>query len=299
MRAMPLRPIASLRLVASLLAAGVVAVLLAACGTSGTDGGVPAASASPAAATTPGATTPGATTAPATPATPATDGSATVTTKSGTPVPRDAEEAQSFALPERQAGDKEAPAPGKVRPASDPAGGSGASPSDGVSPGAPTDADIKRELEAMDKAVAEQEKAAKSGGRLSLERDGTAVAPPGAPAVIQRIVSGANAIAHFPYVYGGGHGTFVDSAYDCSGSLSYAFAAGGILRRTMTSGELAGWGDPGQGKWITIFANETHTFMYVGGLRYDTSGRSGPLGSRWQTAPRSLAGFTVRHPKGL
>jgi len=279
----------------SLLAVPAAAVLLSACGTSGDDpAGVQAAAATQA-GTVPAATTP-ATAPPTTATTPA----ATVTTGSGTPVPRDAEESQSFPLPEGQRGDKEAPAPGEVKPVSDPAGGSGgASPDDGVSPGAPSDADIAAELKAMDKAVAAQEKAAKSGGRLTLQRDGTAVAPPGAPEVIQRIVSGANAIAHFPYVYGGGHGTFVDSAYDCSGSLSYAFAAGGILRRTMTSGELADWGDPGQGKWVTIFANDTHTFMYVGGLRYDTSGRAGPLGSRWQTAPRSMAGFVVRHPKGL
>jgi hypothetical protein len=274
----------------TLLAAGASAVLLSACGSGGGEADVQAAAVTqPPAATTTAAPT---TTAPA----------ATVTTGSGAPVPRDAEESQSFPLPEGQRGDKDAPAPGKVKPVSDPSGGGagdGASPDDGVSPGAPSDADIAAELKMMDKAVAAQAKAAKSGGRLTLNRDGTATAPPGAPEVIQRIVSGANAIAHFPYVYGGGHGSFVDSAYDCSGSLSYAFAAGGILRQTMTSGELADWGEPGQGKWITIFANDTHTFMYVGGLRYDTSGRAGPLGSRWQTAPRSMAGFTVRHPKGL
>jgi len=259
-----------------LLAAGVAILALSACGSSsGPEPGAEAASATQAATAPP----------------------ATVTSSSGTLVPRDTEEAQSFALSEREQGAAKAPAPGKVKPVSDPGG---ASPTDGVSPGAPSDADIKKELELMDKAVAAQQKAAKaSGGRLSLTADGLAQAPADAPEVIQRIVSGANAIAHFPYVYGGGHASFIDSAYDCSGSLSYAFAAGGILRRTMTSGELAGWGEPGQGKWITIFANDTHTFMYMGGLRFDTSGRAGPLGSRWQTAPRSLAGFTVRHPKGL
>lgn len=265
-----------LRSCPGLLATGTAILALSACGSgSGPEQGAEAASATQVAAAPP----------------------ATVTSSSGTTVPRDAEEAQSFALSERQQGAAKAPAPGEVKPVSDPGGASG---SDGVSPGAPSDEDIKQELALMDKAVAEQQKAAKAGGgRLTLGTDGHAQAPAGAPEVIQRIVSGANAISHFPYVYGGGHASFIDSAYDCSGSLSYAFAAGGILRRTMTSGELAEWGDPGQGKWITIFANETHTFMYVGGLRYDTSGRAGPLGSRWQTAPRSLAGFTVRHPKGL
>jgi len=76
-------------------------------------------------------------------------------------------------------------------------------------------------------------------------------------------------------------------------------AAAGLLAAPIVSGELARWGDPGPGRYVTIFANEGHTFMYVDGLRYDTSGRSGPFGSRWQTAPRSLAGFVVRHPPGL
>ena len=136
-------------------------------------------------------------------------------------------------------------------------------------------------------------------GGGSIGGNGTIPIPAGVPEVVQRVIAGANAIADFPYVFGGGHGSFVDSAYDCSGSVSYALAAGGLLDRPLTSGELEHWGAPGPGKWITVYANAGHTFMYVGGLRFDTSGRDGPLGSRWQTAPRSLAGFTVRHFPGL
>jgi hypothetical protein len=117
--------------------------------------------------------------------------------------------------------------------------------------------------------------------------------------VIARIIAGANAIATFPYVFGGGHASFVDTAYDCSGSLSYALAAGGLLTAPVTSGDLESWGVPGPGKYLTVFANPGHTFMYVDGLRYDTSGRSGVFGTRWQTAPRSLGGFVVRHWPGL
>jgi hypothetical protein len=116
---------------------------------------------------------------------------------------------------------------------------------------------------------------------------------------VARVIAGANAIATFPYVYGGGHASFVDNAYDCSGSVSYALAAGGLVGVPLTSGDLESWGVPGPGKYISVYANAGHTFMYVDGLRYDTSGRSGVFGTRWQTAPRTLAGFVVRHWPGL
>jgi hypothetical protein len=151
------------------------------------------------------------------------------------------------------------------------------------------------------------EKIQRRSGELSTGRDalatvgphGQATTPPNAPDIVAQVIAGGNAISHFPYVYGGGHRSFVATAYDCSGSVSYALAAGGLLDRPLTSGQLAHAGLPGRGRWITIYANAVHTFMYVAGLRFDTSGRSGPFGSRWQTAPRILAGFSVRHPPGL
>ena len=99
--------------------------------------------------------------------------------------------------------------------------------------------------------------------------------------------------------FGGGHGSFVDSAYDCSGSVSYALAAGGLLSAPVTSGELERWGAPGPGRYITVFANAGHTYMYVDGVRYDTSGRSGIYASRWQVAARDNGGFVARHWPGL
>src|SRR5207302_3537519 len=118
---------------------------------------------------------------------------------------------------------------------------------------------------------------------------------------VQQMITAGNEIAHLPYRFGGGHGTFVDNAYDCSGSLSFVFAAAGLLHATVTSGELRHWGQPGRGKWITVFAAPGHTFMYVAGLRFDTVALA-ETGSRWsnRSADESnLSSFVVRHPAGL
>lgn len=60
------------------------------------------------------------------------------------------------------------------------------------------------------------------------------------------------------------------------------------------------WGAAGPGKWITIYTNPGHMWMTVGGLRFDTSGRSG-TGSRWQNGYNGAGtgSFTVRHYPGL
>lgn len=150
----------------------------------------------------------------------------------------------------------------------------------------------------IEKILKEQRKAGMSD-KVQLLDDGTAVAPLGAPDEVQTIIAAANAIAKFPYVWGGGHGSFVARGYDCSGSLNYPFKAAGLIDKTMVSGEYAKWGEEGPGKWITIYAHGGHVFMVVGGVRYDTSFRDGPRGSRWQDKKRSLAGFEVRHPPGL
>ena len=109
------------------------------------------------------------------------------------------------------------------------------------------------------------------------------------------MIAGANEIADFPYVYGGGHASFIDNAYDCSGSVSYALAAGGLLSAPETSGQLESWGVPGPGRYITVYANAGHTYMYVDGILYDTAGRSGVYASRWQVQPTDNAGYVVRH----
>jgi hypothetical protein len=136
-------------------------------------------------------------------------------------------------------------------------------------------------------------------GGESVGGDGTIPIPTHVPEVIQKVVAGANEIADFPYVFGGGHASFVDNAYDCSGSVSYALAAGGLLSAPETSGELESWGAPGPGKYITVYANAGHTYMYVDGILYDTAGRSGVYASRWLVAPTNNSGFVARHWPGL
>jgi cell wall-associated NlpC family hydrolase len=126
-----------------------------------------------------------------------------------------------------------------------------------------------------------------------------AYAPSKAPSAVKRVIWAANKIRHKPYVWGGGHAHYwKDRGYDCSGSVSYALHGGGLLDYPMVSGSFARWGGKGDGRWITIYANSTHVFMVVAGLRFDTSG-AGESGPRWRTEPRSTHGFHVRHPDGL
>jgi hypothetical protein len=120
----------------------------------------------------------------------------------------------------------------------------------------------------------------------------------GGPAVVRRVIRAGNRIARMPYKYGGGHGTFDDTGYDCSGSVSYALHGGGLLDTPLDSSQFMSWGKPGPGRWITIYANPGHAYMVVRGRRFDTSGRY-QTGSRWQPDDRSAAGYTVRHPAGL
>ncbi len=140
-----------------------------------------------------------------------------------------------------------------------------------------------------------------SATRATLTPGGLAVAPIDAPAAVQEVIAAGNEISRLPYVWGGGHMTYEDTGYDCSGSISYVFAAAGLLTHTVTSGELENWGDPGPGKWITVFANAGHTFMYVAGLRFDTVALA-QSGTRWSDRPATegdLSSFSVRHPPGL
>jgi hypothetical protein len=129
--------------------------------------------------------------------------------------------------------------------------------------------------------------------------DGTATAPAGAPAAVTALIAAGNQIATLPYKYGGGHGSFTDTAYDCSGSVSFALHGAGMLAATLDSTELSLWGRSGAGRWITIYANKTHTYLVVAGIRFDTSGQRAAGGTRWQAALRSNKGFKVRHPAGF
>jgi peptidoglycan hydrolase-like protein with peptidoglycan-binding domain len=134
--------------------------------------------------------------------------------------------------------------------------------------------------------------------RAGLNADGTATPPEDAPPEIAAIIAAGNRIATLPYHYGGGHGRWEDSGYDCSGSVSYALHGASLLDTPMASGDLAHWGQSGPGEWVTVYANGGHAFMVVAGLRFDTSGRSA-TGTRWQADMRSPSGYTIRHPPGL
>jgi hypothetical protein len=168
-----------------------------------------------------------------------------------------------------------------------------------IAPGAPSDAEVERELAKAMGYKPGQASARTVEDRAILEPDGLVVPPPSAPYAVQAVIAGGNEVSHLPYVYGGGHGTWIDTAYDCSGSVSFALANAGFLSTQEDSTALSHFGAPGPGKWVTIYANAQHAYMVVAGIRFDTSGRAGPLGSRWQAAMRSGAGFTVRHPSNL
>jgi hypothetical protein len=128
--------------------------------------------------------------------------------------------------------------------------------------------------------------------------NGIALPPLEAPEAVRQIIEAGNVIARSPYLWGGGHGKWVDEGYDCSGSVSFALAAAGYLEAPLASGPLMSWGEPGPGKWVTIYTHEGHVWMVVAGIRFDTSGAR-QTGSRWQNEMRSTAGFVVRHPPGL
>jgi peptidoglycan hydrolase-like protein with peptidoglycan-binding domain len=134
------------------------------------------------------------------------------------------------------------------------------------------------------------------GNVAKVLRDGTAAAPANAPDEIKRIIASANEIAKLPYKWGGGHGSWRDTGYDCTGSTTYA------LRTTFRRGRMptfgySNWQVPGKGQWLTVYASSWHVYMEVAGLRYDTSGLR-VAGSRWTTQSRSQSGFVARHPAG-
>jgi cell wall-associated NlpC family hydrolase len=134
--------------------------------------------------------------------------------------------------------------------------------------------------------------------KADVMKGGIAVPPLEAPQPVHDIIEAGNAIARTPYLWGGGHGKWLDKGYDCSGSISYALANGGLLSGPLDSGRLMHWGAPGPGKWVTIYTNPTHVYMVVAGVRFDTSGTR-VTGSRWQSTMRPGGGFVERHPPGL
>lgn len=129
----------------------------------------------------------------------------------------------------------------------------------------------------------------------------TAIAPKSAPKPIKQMIKAANSITKKRYKWGGGHGRWYDSGYDCSGATSFVLRAGGYLSYPLTSGGFAKWGSKGAGNWVRIYANKNHVFMVIAGLRFDTSsyGAGGGSGPRWRGTVRPTKGFKLRHPPGL
>jgi cell wall-associated NlpC family hydrolase len=131
-----------------------------------------------------------------------------------------------------------------------------------------------------------------------IDENGLAVAPASAPPEVQAIIAAGNEIATKPYKYGGGHGKWRDTGYDCSGSMSYALHGAGLLDTALDSTGFMSWGEPGRGEWVTTYAHGGHSYMVVAGLRFDTSARK-VTGNRWSDEMRSPRGYTIRHPEGL
>ena len=139
-------------------------------------------------------------------------------------------------------------------------------------------------------------------GKLAELRRGVAYAPARAPFAVKRAIWAANQLRSKPYRWGGGHASFLDVGYDCSGTVSYALAAAGLINTPLSSQELSRFGDGGRGRWITIYARNGHAFAVIAGLRLDTTAwnsRSDHEAPRWQLTYRPPAGFAARHPAGL
>jgi cell wall-associated NlpC family hydrolase len=152
------------------------------------------------------------------------------------------------------------------------------------------------------RAAEEATRAAATGNAgvagIAVNTSGMVQPPAGAPAAVAQVIAAGNAIATLPYIYGGGHASFHADGYDCSGSVSYALAAAGLVTSPMVSGDFENWGAPGPGRWITVYANAGHVWMEVAGWRFDTVALA-EIGTRWARGGGEFAGFVVRHPPGL
>ena len=132
--------------------------------------------------------------------------------------------------------------------------------------------------------------------------DGLAAAPMSAPEAVQKIIWAGNQIVGLPYIWGGGHASFVSPGYDCSGTVSFALHGASLISTPMDSSEFMHWGEDGDGRWVTVFTNPEHAYMTVAGLRLDTSPVDDPSnrqGPRWRPLRPGNPGFWVRHPAGF
>jgi hypothetical protein len=128
--------------------------------------------------------------------------------------------------------------------------------------------------------------------------NGMLIPPKAAPPRVKAVIAAANRIRTKPYIYGGGHGHWWDRGYDCSGSVSYALHGGRFLESPLPSGPMERWGAPGEGRWITVWANAGHAYAEIAGFRWDTSGDASGTGPRWHEDLRDNIGYVARHPLG-
>ena len=137
-------------------------------------------------------------------------------------------------------------------------------------------------------------------GNRAVLRNGIAYAPSEAPDNIKNAIWAVNSLRQKPYVWGGGHGSFTDSGYDCSGAVSFALHYAGLLDAPLPSSDLRHYGRRGRGRWITVYSRDGHTFAIIAGLRLDTTDmRDGDaVGPRWYAEGRDTRRFVARHPDG-
>jgi hypothetical protein len=130
---------------------------------------------------------------------------------------------------------------------------------------------------------------------------GELIPPASAPARVKAVIAAANKIRTKPYIWGGGHASFASAGYDCSGSVSFALHGGKFLESPLPSGPMEAWGEEGEGRWITVYANAGHAYMVVAGIRFDTAGDEGvdETGPRWHSELLTNEGFVARHPAGF
>ncbi|MGN6815308.1 MAG: hypothetical protein ACTHK3_04400 [Solirubrobacterales bacterium] len=135
--------------------------------------------------------------------------------------------------------------------------------------------------------------------KAKLLPNGMLIPPKSAPPRVKRVIAAANKIRSKPYIWGGGHARWWDRGYDCSGSVSFALHGGKFLESPLPSGPLESWGEEGEGRWITVYANAGHAYAVIAGFRWDTSGdENGETGPRWHEELRNNVGFVARHPAG-
>lgn len=138
-------------------------------------------------------------------------------------------------------------------------------------------------------------------GSRAVLRNGIASAPAQAPQSVKNAIWAVNNLRRKPYVWGGGHGSFNDGGYDCSGTVSFALHGAGALGSPMPSSDLMRFGERGRGRWFTIYSRRGHTFAVIAGLRLDTTDfrNGGNTGPRWHADMRDTRGYVARHPAGM